>query len=289
MPSKEPKAESLVRKALSEHIGVQITCGDSEIVLHWILSDHRRLDPWHRNRVVQIRRSLDLDHLYHVSSKNNPADIGTRPSSITEADVGPDSRYEKGDMWMTHDVQVAIHRGFITPAANIKLSPEKEPEFKDGLMIMSDHPEVIVRGHSVVRRDLIAERAEYSKGDPDLLPTKRKWPVMVRITTLVITFISKILKRLGRTFKGPLLASCRVKLHVAMVDCNNSEQSPQANMLLFEYSSLVVYVADQPVADSTVVLSDLAEEDVGQMFLLTQVGTEVGYSVGRVQLVPPWW
>ena len=31
-------------------------------------------------------------------------------------------------------------------------------------------------------------------------------------------------------------------------------------------------------------LSDLAEEDVGQMFLLTQVSTEVGYSDGHVQL-----
>ena len=35
----------IVRKALLDHVGDQITCGDSEIVLHWIRSDHRRPDP----------------------------------------------------------------------------------------------------------------------------------------------------------------------------------------------------------------------------------------------------
>ena len=62
----------LVRKDLSEDVGEQLTCGDIEIELHWILSDHRRLESWHRNRVVQIRRAIDLDNLFHVSSKDNP-------------------------------------------------------------------------------------------------------------------------------------------------------------------------------------------------------------------------
>jgi hypothetical protein len=95
----------VVRKALSGYVGEQITCGDSEIVLHWILSDHRRLEKWHRNRVVQIRRYVNLDQLYKVSSKDNPADIGTRPKSITEADVGPESRYENGDWRLLDDLR----------------------------------------------------------------------------------------------------------------------------------------------------------------------------------------
>ena len=106
---------------------------------------------------------------------------------------------------------------------------------------------------------------------------------MVRVTTLVITFISKILKKLGRSFSGPLLSSCSVKLHVAMVGTSSAGQ-PLTRLSDLEYSSLLVYIADQAVADSVVVLSDVAEEPVGKVFLLTQAGPEVGYSEAHVQL-----
>ena len=207
----------VVRKALSGYVKEQITCGDSEIVLHWILSDHRRLDLWHRNRVVQVRRSLNLDDLYHVSSKNNPGDIGTRPNDITEADVGPESRYEKGDYWMTLNIEKAVDEGYITPASQLKLSTDKIDDFKKGLLLEPSTPEVIVKGHAAVRRDLIAERAKFTSYDPDLIPTKRKWPVMLRVTTLVISFCSKILNRLGKTFQGKLLSPCSVKLYLTAV------------------------------------------------------------------------
>ena len=61
---------------------------------------------------------------------------------------------------MTLDIQEAVDQGYITPAADIKLTPEKEADFKDGLIIDPAKPEMIVRGHSVVRRDLISERAD---------------------------------------------------------------------------------------------------------------------------------
>ena len=69
-------------------------------------------------------------------------------------------------------------------------------------MLEPDIPEVIVKGHTSVpgldlsiftatRGDLIAERAEYSKYYPDLLPTKRCFPRMLRVSTLVMTFLAK--------------------------------------------------------------------------------------------------
>ena len=215
----------LVRKALNDNIGEQVTCGDSEIVLHWILSDHRRLEPWHRNRVVQIRRAIDLENLYHVSSKNNVADVGTRSSSITEEDVLPGSRYLVGDPWMRLDVSEAVEKKFITPAAGLKLSPDKSKDYSEGLVLEPDIPEVVVKGHSShpdielsgftsTRRDLITQRAEFSQYDPDLLPTKKSFPKMLRICTLVMTFLNKLMKKTGNSFKGSLLSPCSVKLSV---------------------------------------------------------------------------
>ena len=174
---------------------------------------------------MQIRRAIDLDNLYHVSSKNNPADVGTRSSSITEEDVLPGSRYLVGDPWMRLDTSEAVEKTFITPAASLKLSPDKSKDYSEGLVLEPDIPEVIVKGHcshpgpelsvfTSTRRDLIAQRAEFSQYDPDLLPTKKSFPKMLRICTLVITFLTKLMKKTGKSFKGSLLSPCNVKLHI---------------------------------------------------------------------------
>ena len=277
----------VVRKALSGYVGEQITCGDSEIVLHWILSDHRRLDQWHRNRVVQVRRSVDLDQLFKVASKDNPADIGTRPHNITEADVGPDSRYENGDYWMTLDTADAVNQGFLIPAADIKLTPDKAEDYKEGLVLEPATPEVIVQGHAVVRRDLISERANFAKYDPDLLPTKRKWPSMLRIATLVITFCARLLKRIRKPFRGKLLSLSKIKLQVSLAAGTNLLQNSRENLNDFEYSSMVVYASDQSTGGGVEVLSALASDQaVGEVFrkMFVVQNQKQGYEEVYVQL-----
>ena len=285
----------LVRKALAKNVEEQLTCGDSEIVLHWILSDHRRLEPWHRNRVVQIRRAIDLDNLYHVSGKDNPADIGTRPSNITEDDVVPGSRYEKGNHWMTLETSDAVGQEFLTPAAGLKLSPDKSKDYSEGLVLEPDVPEVIVKGHTCVldgevqcfaatRRELIAERAEYSGYDPDLLPTKRSFPVMLRVTTMVITFCAKLLKKAGKTFRGHLLSPSSIKLYVTVADVDQV-QSSNERFSEFDYKSMVVFASVQPSSGSVEALSALACQLVGDNFLLTQLKqSNPGYTEVYIQL-----
>ena len=44
---------------------------------------------WHRNRVIQTRRNVDLADLYYVGTDNNVADIGTRADRVTIDDIGP--------------------------------------------------------------------------------------------------------------------------------------------------------------------------------------------------------
>ena len=213
----------IVRKALPDWIESDILAGDSEIALHWTISDSRKLGEWHRNRVIQIRRATDLSNIYYVGTDHNVADIGTRAEKVTIDDVGPDSRYENGDPWMKMELHEAVENGFLKPAAELKpVSVEKEEEFKKGFLFEKE-PEVLTRGHPATdqasisqgRLDKLEERTVHSNYGK-LLPTRRSFPSMVRITAYVITFITKCRMRVSRRkgmnlkWSGMLLAEASI-------------------------------------------------------------------------------
>ena len=180
-----------------------VLVGDSLIALCWVIGEHRKLSMYHRNRVIQIRRVTQLDQLYHVTSSQNPADIGTRPSKVTLDDVGPNSKREHGEDWMLGDVDEAVQQGILKPAVDLKVSKEMEDEYYKGLLFESQIPEVITRGHAVNpgRMALIQERAEFS--NYPMLPTKYPFQKTVRIYTMVMAFISK--SRRNKKLVGALL------------------------------------------------------------------------------------
>ena len=83
---------------------------------------------FHRNRCVQIRRGTELEFLYHITTDNNPADIGTRPAEVKDSDLGPNGKWEKGLPWMRKDIAVAIEAGILTPAENLRMNDIEEEE-----------------------------------------------------------------------------------------------------------------------------------------------------------------
>ena len=87
----------IVKQALGSWVESSLLAGDSEIALCWTTSENKPLGIFHRNRVNQIKRSVEAKDLYHVRTDVNPSDIGTRPSKVTMSDVGPGSRWECGD------------------------------------------------------------------------------------------------------------------------------------------------------------------------------------------------
>ena len=214
----------IVRKALHDWVDTSILAGDSEIALHWNISDTRKLGIWHRNRVIQIRRGTELDNLYHVGTDHNVADVGTRADKVCIEDVGPNSRYENGDPWMRLELDQAVQQGFLKPALDLKPSQvESKDEFKKGF-IFEKEPEVLTRGHLAdenpeqlesKRVEKIAERAAFSNYDM-LLPTRRSFPAMVRITSYVLIFINKCRSRVNRrlgsnkTWSGTLLLEASI-------------------------------------------------------------------------------
>ena len=236
----------IVRKSLHDWVDESILAGDSEIALHWNISDSRKLSMWHRNRVIQLRRGTELENLYHIGTDHNVADVGTRADRVTIEDIGPESRYENGDPWMCLDLDEAIQQGYLKPALNLK-SPiiEEDEEFKRGFLIEKE-PEILTRGHITgenienvgsSRLDKIAQRAVFSNYG-SLLPTRRSFPKMVRITSYVIIFISKCQAkcnaRLNTTkiWSGPLLSSSTIRFSafpLRIIDESNQSSSSQVD------------------------------------------------------------
>ena len=122
----------IVKQTLESWITSHISISDSQIALCWTTTEKKRLSLFHRNRTVQIRRAVDLDTLYHVVSEANPSDVGTRPSLITEKDVGPESIWEIGYPWMNGEINDAIENGILTPASMLRV---KEEDFNQGVII----------------------------------------------------------------------------------------------------------------------------------------------------------
>ena len=191
----------VVRLALQEWIEISIIFSDSMIALCWLTSEKLRLSLFHRNRVLQIRRGTELENVFHVRTEYNPADCGTRPSKVTIADVGSDSRWENGDSWMKLDIDMAVTEGYIRPAADLRVNDEMEDKFKEGLMF-GDQDEVLTRGHTAAttinRIEKIHQRAKLA--DYLVLPTKYKFLTTVRIYGYIMCFIIKARK--GRKMLG---------------------------------------------------------------------------------------
>jgi hypothetical protein len=82
-----------------------VLAGDSEIALCWTIAENKPLAIFHKNRAVQIRRSVKLNDLCHVRTDVNPNDVGTRPREVTMSDVGPGSTWETGETWMTMEIE----------------------------------------------------------------------------------------------------------------------------------------------------------------------------------------
>ena len=185
----------LLRKLLSEWVEDYIICGDSVIALCWVSAEKKSLSMFHRNRVIQIRRGSQLDHLYHVITEENLADLGTRPEKVKLTDVGPESEWENGKPWMHWEVAKAIHLGILKPISELRGVEEKDSDdFRDGLVFGNDIPDAWGNVVNNERVDLLQQRVEFS--DYLVVPTKFGFRKVVRILSLVLTFISKCRRRI---------------------------------------------------------------------------------------------
>ena len=223
----------VVRMALKDWVDTSILFGDSRIALCWLTSEKLRLSLFHRNRVIQIRRGTQLDDVYHCTSENNPADCGTRPEKVSLSDIGPESKWENGEVWMNGEIEQAVKHGILTPATELRVASDEEQDFSKGL-VLGENEEILTRGHvskqaSTLRINKIEEIAAYS--NYLILPTKLKFPQLVRVMGYVMAFIHKTRK--GKKFEGPLLK--KTSLSFSSFICKNSDvRKDSINLQIFE-------------------------------------------------------
>ena len=194
----------VVRSALAGWDVSYYQAADSTIALSWVMSEQLRLSEFHRNRVVQIRRAVDLNNLFHVKTELNVADCGTRPDKVKLEDVMMGSRWHNGEDWMRQPLETAIEQASITPANNLSISDSEREEYKEGI-IFEKIPELLTRGHTLNRERIskLEERARFS--NYIVLPTKFGFKKSFNITLLVLKFIMKCRK--GKQFSSPKLSS----------------------------------------------------------------------------------
>ena len=91
---------------------------------------------------------------------------------------------------MRLDIDEAVQLGYIKPASSLRMTVEEEDDYDKGL-VYEKIPEVLTRGHVVSpkRVDLIQERAAHARYL--IIPTKFSFQKVVRIYSIVFSFISK--------------------------------------------------------------------------------------------------
>ena len=129
----------MLRQILVKWVETFILAGDARVPLFWTLSDNSRLSWWYRTRSAQIRRGTPNDHIYHLISSVNVADIPTKPDRNTIRDVGPGSEWE---------LSALVQEGTLTPIAALKEDEEdNREEFIEGL-VTPHIPDSLTRGYT---------------------------------------------------------------------------------------------------------------------------------------------
>ena len=122
-----------------------------------------------------------MEKMYHVTTNQNPADVGTRPELVTLDDVQSESKWISGVQWMRQEITMAVSSGVLKPVQDLRLSTKEDLDtYYDGC-VFDQIPEVLTRGHVLNQRriSLIQERAKFSKYL--LLPTQFSYRRTVRI------------------------------------------------------------------------------------------------------------
>ncbi len=90
---------SFVKEQIQLPIVESYVWSDSQCVLHWITSD-KKLSVFVRNRVKEIRDASEETTLAYVPTKENPADVASRGTSITK--LSENELWWNGPKWLSN-------------------------------------------------------------------------------------------------------------------------------------------------------------------------------------------
>ena len=181
----------IIKRNLGAQVKRTLFITDSTIVIYWLNQDQRPLQTAVRNGVIEIRRLSHPEQWFHIDTKNNLADLGTRDALVS--DIKLDSEWQKGTWWMTLplDRMPIMSKDDITLNQQERQEANREVKAADicGICL----PEL---------KDKVAERYAFSKYvvDPCVFP----WSKSVRTLAFVMRFIAKL--KLAVKNKRPKIA-----------------------------------------------------------------------------------
>ena len=179
---------AVLLSALSEWVEVLHSGSDSSIAISWTAYEKVRLHIFHRLRVSNIRNKIDLGELYHVSGKENVADIGTRPELLKVEQLLPGSEWLCGKEWMKEPVQDVVKSGVIKTVSDIKLDNDAKKLLKEGIMLDSSLNSVVKCDKAILSQKVI-EREKFS--NYIFPPLKWRFPKFVRIVSWTLLAVRK--------------------------------------------------------------------------------------------------
>ena len=296
----------LVREALGDWVESYSIFCDSTIALHWVKSNKLRLSLFHRNRVGQIRRTTELNNIFHVVTDQNLADLPTRPDKVNISDAGPLSPWHTGLDWMRKDISKCVEDKILTPLEKLSMPEDMKEEFEQGF-VFEKTKDILTRGHIVTKEfcgltlnkeriDLVYSRAAYA--NYLLHPTKFHFPAVVRILGIVCKFIKSFKCRKGKPRVIPkftMLQATAVECHyislssVFQSENSNEESHRTASADNTTYvKKVVIMPGDEDISDALAYLFRTATMEVKEFVkpdILKKISVEsegILYSKSRV-------
>ena len=169
----------IIKKNLGSRVKKTLFVTDSTIVMFWLNQDTRPLQTTVRNSVIEIRRLSHVEQWFHIDSKNNLADLGTRDAQVSDITLG--SEWQSGKWWMSLPIEQMPIRSREEVQLNQQERQDANKEVKAADICGVCLPAL---------KDKVAERYSFSKYvvDPCLFP----WPKSVRVLAFVFKFIEKL-------------------------------------------------------------------------------------------------
>ena len=165
---------------------------DSSVVCHWLLNETKDLAIFERRRVNAIRHTFNVEEIFHVTSKDNPSDLGTR-TGVKVEDIDPNSQFYKGPSYLSLGLEGMIKNKTVTSAKEIVVN-KNSIEYLDGLKLPTVHTVAIVNS---IKIDSLKKRLKFS--NYIINPITYGWRKGIRIMAVILRFVSKILIRLEST------------------------------------------------------------------------------------------
>lgn len=195
--------------------------GDSTAASYWVAKDTISLATFQRNRVLDIRRLIDLNDIYTTPSKQNPADIGTKEIEPVDS-ILPGSMFNRGPDFLEKGTKRAIKEKILTPVTEIIKEAHKDTSnetwnfISDGLVGKCKWPIELLKKEELPALlvnewvNKVVERYEYSNYIID--PLKKSWSSVIRSLSIVYYYIYKLLKKcIAKTDKKPNRLNTKLK------------------------------------------------------------------------------